>query len=97
MKVTDLVKGHIRLDVREYGIEGDCEFEFTHDMGKAIVFDAFVKAMKMYNPWDIVQMMAILSAGGLEKLLGEKVDVTVVDMTHLGKMMKGGDSDETEI
>lgn len=91
MKVTDLVKGYIKLNVTEYGVEGDCEFEFTHDMGKAIVFDSFVKAMKMYNPWDIMQMMAILSAGGLEKMLGEKVDVTVVDMSHLREFMKEGE------
>ena len=97
MTLSDIVKGHLTLEVTDYGVAGESDFEMFSEMGKGVIFDAFVKTMKMYNPWDIMQMMAILSAGGIEKLLGDKVDITTVDLSHLDKMMKDGHTDETEI
>lgn len=89
MKTTDVLKGKITLEVTDYGIAGDCQIAAT-TFGKAILFDAFLKAMKMYNPMDQLSMIAIISEGGLEKLLGDKCDCTVVDLTKLDEIMKEG-------
>lgn len=94
MKITDIVRGHLTLEVTDYGIAGEADLEMRSDMGKGIIFDAFVKTMKMYNPWDIMQMMAILSAGGIEKIIGDKAEITTVDLTQLDKMMKEGQNEQ---
>lgn len=94
MKVSDLVRGHVKLEMTEHGIMCDCKVSGT-DIGRMLVFDAFLKSMKMYNPFDQMKMMAIISAGGLEKLLGDAANVTVVDMSKLEEMMKDGDRNET--
>lgn len=90
MKVTDVVKGKIVLEVMDCGINCDCQIEGTV-LGKAIVFDAFCKAMKMYNPMDQLSMMAIVAEGGIEGILKDKCEIAVIDMTKLADMMKEGD------
>lgn len=96
MTIRDCIKkGKVELVVSDYGIKGECEYEGDL-LGRGIMFDAFCKAMKMYNPLDSMQMIAIITAGGIEKLLGDKCDVTMVDMSTLKKMMEESCDDETE-
>ena len=72
MKVTDIVKGKITLEAHDIGVTGECNV-VASGLGKAILFDSFCRTMHMYNRQDSTAMMAIIGAGGLDKLVGSKI------------------------
>lgn len=96
MKVSDVLKGKITLEVMDYGINCESHIEGTV-LGRAMLFDAFCKSLKMYNPMDQLSMIAIITEGGLEGVLKDKCEITTVNMTKLEEMMKGEHGGETEI
>lgn len=86
MKTSDVLRGKIVLEATDTGIMCECNVS-GNTLGKAMMFDAFCKAMKMYNPLDRISMMAIVAEGGIEGVLKDKADITIVDMSKLKDLM----------
>lgn len=94
MKMTDIVDGRIVLEANEYGIACKSNFGGMY-FGKFMFLDALMRALDLYNPMDKIFITSMISAGGIDKLMGLKEGVTTVDVTVLEKLMKGKNENDS--